>query len=533
MFQRNPVLQKELVTKLKNPLAFVAQLAFIGVLALAVYQSWPEPSLSRTREQVSQSLFTVFFRTQLILTVLLMPAFAATSFTMEREQSNFDLLRTTPLSTWKLVLGKYATAITYMVILVLCSLPVMVVCFLLGGFSIRELLANYVHLLATVAACGAIGVAVSAYCQRSVAALGVSYLICVGVGVVLEGVRSFYLGEHALLLAAFVFCVFILPICVALLKAAVERLNFPSDSQPKSVEREEKSPEKGLIQLDRSRFPDRFILPPRRTGLLPDGSNPIIDKEFRCEIYGRGTAAVRTIILISIIGAIFFIPTTYYSQGAVPFVYYLITFVMVIAPAFSGPCLTQEKERNTLPLLITTLLTPRQILFGKYWIALRMPLVLVSLLAAPLLISMVFRVALAVSSSSERTSLHLMLFHWPALLLSLLAASLMGLLCSAIFRRTVTAICVSYLLIFLFFLGPMVAPLFLGSHAGRTGMVGLTYLSPFASVAHAAQSSAKQWETMSLANPWCFVPIMGTVCLALFVTASLLFYSSWRRAIGR
>ncbi len=57
-----------------------------------------------------------------------------------------------------------------------------------------------------------------------------------------------------------------------------------------------------VIQSDQ--FPDRLFAPAKRNDLLPDGANPVFDKEMRSEIFSQGTLMLRVVIQVSMLLAI-------------------------------------------------------------------------------------------------------------------------------------------------------------------------------------------------------------------------------------
>ena len=59
----------------------------------------------------------------------------------------------------------------------------------------------------------------------------------------------------------------------------------------------------GLV-IQRDQFPDRLFAPAKRTTLLPDGANPVYDKEMRSEIFAQGTLMLRLVIQVSMFLAI-------------------------------------------------------------------------------------------------------------------------------------------------------------------------------------------------------------------------------------
>ena len=51
--------------------------------------------------------------------------------------------------------------------------------------------------------------------------------------------------------------------------------------------------------IDRDLFPDKLFAPAKRTDLMPDGTNPVLDKELRSEIFSQGTLMLRLVIQVS------------------------------------------------------------------------------------------------------------------------------------------------------------------------------------------------------------------------------------------
>ncbi len=42
------------------------------------------------------------------------------------------------------------------------------------------------------------------------------------------------------------------------------------------------------VVIDRDLFPDKLFAPAKRIDLMPDGTNPVLDKELRSEIFSQG-----------------------------------------------------------------------------------------------------------------------------------------------------------------------------------------------------------------------------------------------------
>jgi ABC-type transport system involved in multi-copper enzyme maturation permease subunit len=127
-------------------LSSVLVLVYLGYTASAAI---PSSTAART---AGKGLFAAVLAVQVALVAFIGPAFTAGAISGERERQTFDLLRTTPLSAEAFVLGKLISALSYVFLLVLVSIPLQSIAFLLGGLSLVELaLSQLVILVAAVA----------------------------------------------------------------------------------------------------------------------------------------------------------------------------------------------------------------------------------------------------------------------------------------------------------------------------------------------------------------------------------------------
>jgi ABC-type transport system involved in multi-copper enzyme maturation permease subunit len=126
---------------------------------------------------------------------------------------------------------------------------------------------------------------------------------------------------------------------------------------------------------------------------------------------------------------------------------------MLVGPVFSAGSVTSERERETLDLLLTTTITPWQILWGKLVAGLRISVVLTMFLVWPLLLA-----CLMVNS------------YWPNLLavgaylaiilLTCLTTAMLALFCSVLFRKTSVSLMSTYFTIIVLFCVPVAVNFF-------------------------------------------------------------------------
>ena len=87
------------------------------------------------------------------------------------------MLLASPLKPSTILVGKLLSSLTYLVILILSSLPLMILCFLLGGILLSEIARAYLVLILAAGTFGLLSVACSSYFRRTSSALVVSYLV--------------------------------------------------------------------------------------------------------------------------------------------------------------------------------------------------------------------------------------------------------------------------------------------------------------------------------------------------------------------
>src|ERR671925_478976 len=183
--RENPVLQHELLTNLRMTRAFVLLFAYVALLGLVVYLAWPqEQRLDMAQPEAAKRLVNLFFFGQYMLASLMAPSFAAGAITGEKERMSYEMLLASPLRPGAIVLGKLFAALCHLAILMICSLPIVMLCLPLGGVSLYEVFAAYLGMISTVGLFGMISLWASSYFKRTSASLVVSYLLILPLTVV-------------------------------------------------------------------------------------------------------------------------------------------------------------------------------------------------------------------------------------------------------------------------------------------------------------------------------------------------------------
>jgi ABC-type transport system involved in multi-copper enzyme maturation permease subunit len=452
----NPVLQRELLVNLRTHRAFLLLAAYQIMLASVVLLAWPtDERLDLTVNPPSaKKLVNLFFLGQYVIASLMAPSFAAGTITGEKERRTYEMLLASPLRPAAIVLGKMVASLTHLGMLILASLPIIVLCLPLGGVSVYEVLAAYLGLIVSVILFGAIGVLCSSYFSRTSSSLVVSYLIILPmvIGSVMLWRSLEGDGELRLKVAVLIVPAFFLSAVILMCAAAAGRMLYPPDvgSEGKDVidlEREAEEAVGLVIQPDQ--FPDRLFAPPKKKELMPDGTNPVYDKEIHSEIFSQGTLMLRLVIQISMLLAIPLMGVFLFWQieRCAWFSVYVIVFNMLVGPVFLAGSMTSERERQTLDLLLTTTLTPWQILWGKFVVGFRISAVLTGFLLWPLLLGT------ALNASFWSNWVAVVLFFAVVVMVCLVNA-IVAQSCSLFTRKTSIALMGTYIILLLLYVAP-------------------------------------------------------------------------------
>lgn len=189
MPEMNPILVKELRSRMRGPRAFVLMSIYLLVLSGAVlllYMAMASNTSSNigAGREIGKALFLMIGVVALIQVCLITPSLTSGSIAGERERQSYDLLIASPLSSWQIIWGKLASALAFALLLVLSVLPLMAMAFLFGGVSLTELLIALIGLLVTCVSYASIGIFWSAVMRSPLSAtsfaLGSVLLFLVG-----------------------------------------------------------------------------------------------------------------------------------------------------------------------------------------------------------------------------------------------------------------------------------------------------------------------------------------------------------------
>ncbi len=181
----NPVITKELRGRMRGTRTYWLLFGYLLLLSLILFFPylgwWNQHSNEMERGgasagfTVGRTFFQILFYSQAVMIALITPALTAGAISVEREQRTFEMLRGTILRPRAIVWGKLASSVSFVALLLTSSLPLLSLCFLLGGVSPGEVFFAYILLVGDAFLFGAVGLCWSAYAASTATATVLSY----------------------------------------------------------------------------------------------------------------------------------------------------------------------------------------------------------------------------------------------------------------------------------------------------------------------------------------------------------------------
>ncbi len=195
----NPVYQKELKTSVRGMRTAVILLGYNGILALfglfAFFITFEYDSRFGGIVDYASILriYAIITAAEFGLVLFTVPALTAASISGEREKQTLEILLTTRLTPFQIILGKLASSISMIILLALSSLPVLAIVFTIGGVTLRDFMFFMLLIIVTALFAGSIGMFFSTLFKKTTSATVSTYgvLLMLGIGTlaILWGIR--------------------------------------------------------------------------------------------------------------------------------------------------------------------------------------------------------------------------------------------------------------------------------------------------------------------------------------------------------
>lgn len=511
----NPVVQREFFGILRSPKAFATLLVLTVAFSVAVLMRWPTDATVDLSGVQSMQVFRVFGYGLLAGIVFLVPAFPATSIVNEKNSGTLALLLNSPLSSWSIYFGKLAGVLLFAMLVLLSSLPGAAACYAMGGIDLKTGLGLFYLVLCLLAIqYVTLGMLISSYVQSADAGVRVTYSIIFSLlfltlvpyaffqgntgvlGTIALWTRSISpipvvtqvmgqggIGSRGLIQTAGNLQFIVITLASSLVFAAwtLSRLNYRIFDQ---------SHAQGVITDDRgavARLLRRLLFvvdPQRRKPGIPWYLNPVMVKEFRCRRFGRSQWLFRLVAICAVVSMVltFAAATSVSSWGTETIgglmVILQVILIVVMTPSLTSGLISGERDGSGWELLRLTPLSATKIVRGKL-LSVLWTLLLVLMATLPGYLVMIY----IQPQMMYQVNLVLICLAFTVVYTIAVSAAI-----GSLFRYTAVATTVSYVVVMLLFITPMLVWLGRGAPFGFRIVERALMINPVAAALHVIQT---------------------------------------------
>ena len=176
---KNAVLFKEMTVDMKQPKIMLILVCVNTIMSLlaGLFMLIVGVSDSSVDYRAFALYFIIAIYVEVCTLAAITPAITAGTVSLEKERQTLDVLLTTKLKPWDIILGKYLSQVFLLVLLMLSTLPLLSLVFVYGGVSIIGLFAVLLCMIVFVAFVSAFGVFFSSLTKNTVSSVILSYVV--------------------------------------------------------------------------------------------------------------------------------------------------------------------------------------------------------------------------------------------------------------------------------------------------------------------------------------------------------------------
>jgi len=196
----NPVLVRDVRTRMRGGKPFMlvgAYAALLTVAALIAYANAPFEDISRgsSSSPVGSILFATIVILQAVLLTIITPGLTAAAIASEKEKRTFELLALTPVTARQVAAGKLIPVLLFVLMLMLVSVPLAMLCVVLGGFSPGNVASVYLYVFGGISIIAAFGLLMSSVYANSSGAVISTYIAAfIGGGMSISALSSYMIS---------------------------------------------------------------------------------------------------------------------------------------------------------------------------------------------------------------------------------------------------------------------------------------------------------------------------------------------------
>lgn len=182
--QINPVLETEMkrgMRSMKNSWVIMCVNLVLAVVAVVTYFGTGTKGsyLTAGQYQFPIQCYMMMAYALFAMICLLLPGIAGGSIAIERERKTLDILLTTHLSPWKIIVGKLEASLGMIFLIVFSALPIISLIMAYGGVSVADLFALVLILIISGIFMGSVGIFCSAVMKKTTVATITSYVVTI------------------------------------------------------------------------------------------------------------------------------------------------------------------------------------------------------------------------------------------------------------------------------------------------------------------------------------------------------------------
>lgn len=178
----NPIVAKEYLSRMRtwrSPVAMSVYILLLGGLGWAIFSGMAASSRgaynASQASNYGQGLFLYLILFQMVLLAFITPALTAGAISGERERQTIDLLFVTKIPAFSIIWGKLLASMSFVLLLLLLSVPIFSLVFLFGGIELDQVLNAFLVTATAALTLGIIGLACSTVFRRTLAATVAAY----------------------------------------------------------------------------------------------------------------------------------------------------------------------------------------------------------------------------------------------------------------------------------------------------------------------------------------------------------------------
>jgi len=540
----NPIIQRELVTTLRNPRVFAMLVGIMAVMAALVLARWPSDARVGLHGQQAQQVFRVFGYGMLAAMILLAPVVPATSGVKEKQQGTLSLLINTAMSRWAILFGKLFGVLGVVVLLLLLSLPAAAACVAMGGVATVQLAELYLVLTLTALSYASLGLLVSSLANRIDAALRTTFGLILLLAVGSLGPHQFLQGLLAGPSAALVEWIR----CLSPLTAMMELLGDAALVSKGTIGPEgvltrftllsllltalsvgltayrlhtrifDKARDKGKVtdeQSTRVRWLRRLLFiidPQKRSGMIGPLTHPVMVKEFRCRRFGRLHWILRLAGASLVLSLALMLTTT---RGAMDWgaadlggliVALQLALIVLLTPSMASTLISAEVESRGWLLLQFTPMSSPGIVLGKL-LSVAWTLLLVLLATLPC-----YAVLMYIDANQAPIILRTLLAVAAAAMFITLLSAAVG----SLFNRTAAATAAAYAVVVLICFATFLIWMAENAPFSRDVVEAVLLTNPIAVALHLIRAPSFR-DYQLLPGHWVFVGLVSAASLIVLM----------------